>query len=460
MQNFNLKIPLAVVKNYSLSSLAVLVYGEIYGICSKNPVCYITDKTLIKRHHSNKASIQRAISELKKANLIKRLPSYRKEERQLTLLPISETEETINKFILIPDYLLNDTSLNRTDELIYGYLISESKKQEKINRDKHLDNDVPFVVTTKKELAKIFKNSPITINRSIKRLKDAKYLNYESINGKYLEIEILSSDEIFSRKLLLPDRQLLLFVPLVGRNLYQKWVSTYIKSEHRPISKSSIDLYQKWVTNRVLNRVINKDKKFITGNKDNPRSMSSAEKHPKSIADIPNSYPLHENELSIEPTYYDKPPSINDMPPEPRKETYKQIEELNEISIHQSSSKCNKEQKYNSTANSGLGVAKDNQTSNKNTKSKPNHPTTKYKAYNGVNLSYQCNELQKILRSKTGKRYILTTQQPLIEQRLKDGFTLNDFEMAIVYLLNQGQSISIKDLLINISNYKHKINSN
>lgn len=66
-----------------------------------------------------------------------------------------------------------------------------------------------------------------------------------------------------------------------------------------------------------------------------------------------------------------------------------------------------------------------------------------------------------MLRRKTNRRYIITSQQrPLIEQRLKEGFTLYDFEKAIDYLIQQKQSISVKELVINISNYLNKINSN
>ena len=66
-----------------------------------------------------------------------------------------------------------------------------------------------------------------------------------------------------------------------------------------------------------------------------------------------------------------------------------------------------------------------------------------------------------MLRRKTNKRYIITSQQiPLIQQRLKDGFTPYDFEKAIDYLIQQKQSISLRDLAINISNYLNKINSN
>ncbi|NRN80165.1 hypothetical protein IMAU30115_00323 [Lactobacillus helveticus] len=85
----------------------------------------------------------------------------------------------------------------------------------------------------------------------------------------------------------------------------------------------------------------------------------------------------------------------------------------------------------------------------------------KYHAYNGFNIDYQVKELQEMLRRKTNRRYIITSQQKtLIQQRLKDGFTLYDFEKTIHYLIQQKQSISVTELVINISNYLNKINSN
>lgn len=67
-----------------------------------------------------------------------------------------------------------------------------------------------------------------------------------------------------------------------------------------------------------------------------------------------------------------------------------------------------------------------------------------------------------MLRRKTKKRsYIITFQQKtLIQQRLKDGFTLYDFEKTIDYLIQQNQAISLNDLIIHLPDYLNKINSN
>ena len=97
---------------------------------------------------------------------------------------------------------------------------------------------------------------------------------------------------------------------------------------------------------------------------------------------------------------------------------------------------------------------------NKDTDRSTKPTRKKYHAYNGFNLDYQVDQLRKMLNSKTGKHYPITNQRPLIEQRLKDGFTLYDFEKAIDYLIQQKQSISVKELVINIGNYLNKINSN
>ncbi|WP_127345665.1 helix-turn-helix domain-containing protein [Lactobacillus amylolyticus] len=226
---YNLKIPLAIVSNYNLSPLSIIIFGEIYDIYAKKGTCYITNKTLAKRHHSNNTSIQKAILSLKQAKLIKRLPTDKKEVRKLKVLPVSETSKASTGFILIPDYLLQDLSLRRIDELIFGYLVSESKKQEKINQDKKLKNAIPTVITTKTDIAIIFKCSPITVKRSIDRLKQAQYLTYDSIKGKHLEIRAFYSYATFPQKISLPDR-FFIDSPLVTNwNLYQNRVSTYIK---------------------------------------------------------------------------------------------------------------------------------------------------------------------------------------------------------------------------------------
>lgn len=67
----------------------------------------------------------------------------------------------------------------------------------------------------------------------------------------------------------------------------------------------------------------------------------------------------------------------------------------------------------------------------------------------------------EILKRKTNKKnYTLTTQNKyLIEYRLMNGNNLNDFESAIDYLIQQGNTISIRDLALNLPNYLNKIES-
>lgn len=144
------------------------------------------------------------------------------------------------------------------------------------------------------------------------------------------------------------------------------------------------------------------------------------------------------------------------MPPQmPYIEITKEVAELNTLD-HQISIQ-NATQHKTSPITGKSGSESGNKDIDRSTK-----PTKKkYHAYNGFNLDYQVKELQNMLRRKTNKRYIITSQQiPLIQQRLKDGFTPYDFEKAIDYLIQQKQSISLRDLAINISNYLNKINSN
>lgn len=128
-------------------------------------------------------------------------------------------------------------------------------------------------------------------------------------------------------------------------------------------------------------------------------------------------------------------------------------------------------QKSNVTAKSGLdeGKAKTSHDSASKTKAdqasaqpaNQNKEHTNYIAYDGYNLDYQLNTLIDILNEQTGKNYIANPRlKPILEKRLKEGFTLYDFEQAINYLLQQKRTISVKKLLIHISKYLNKINSN
>ena len=139
------------------------------------------------------------------------------------------------------------------------------------------------------------------------------------------------------------------------------------------------------------------------------------------------------------------------MPPQKNNdETTKDIAELNTLDIQ------NATQHKTSPITGKSGSESGNKYIDRSTK-----PTRKkYHAYNGFNLDYQVDQLRKMLNSKTGKHYPITNQRPLIEQRLKDGFTLYDFEKAIDYLIQHQQEISLNDLIVHLPDYLNKINSN
>ena len=209
------------------------------------------------------------------------------------------------------------------------------------------------------------------------------------------------------------------------------------------MQKMSIDLCKKLATNRVLIKI----------NKGENYSFSSSNKDQRGAVDPFD--PFEVGEPLKEPVYYDSIPSEKDMPPQISYiEITKEIAELNSLDHQISIQKATQHKTSPITGKSG------SEDGNKDTDRSTKPPRNKYYAYNGFNLDYQVDQLHKMLNSKTGKHYPITNQRPLIEQRLKEGFTLYDFEKAIDYLIQQKQSISPRELVINISNYLNKINSN
>ena len=155
------------------------------------------------------------------------------------------------------------------------------------------------------------------------------------------------------------------------------------------------------------------------------------------------------------PVYDDSLPDESSIPPETEKESYGDYKALNKLDTNKDNSEHQQHKNNTETGKSG------SESESKDKKSLSKTTSKKYQKCNGFNLDYQRKELQSMLRRKTNKRYIITSQQiPLLQQRLKESFTLYDFERAIDYLIQQGKTISVKDLLINISNYLNKINSN
>lgn len=409
MKNPNLKIPLVLINN-SLPILVILVYSELNGLYSKNNQCYITDKELSRRLNRSISSIQRAMHELRNYDLIqtKQKPNYK--GRFITVTPVD-----MNKFLLIPVKVIRNKDLSLGALLVYGSLYSRYKKKVKEYADKHKE-DAPLIISvTNQEIANELGKTARFIRKKIKELAQKNYIAINSIKGVGIEISLLTTEKVGT-----------------------KCVSTYEQNEHPHRNKMRIHIGTKRATNKYLIDNINKDDYSSSFNKDHPQAVDPFD-------------PFEVGKPLKEPVYYDSIPNENDMPPQKNNdETTKDIAELNTLDIQ------NATQHKTSPITGKSGSESGNKYIDRSTK-----PTRKkYHAYNGFNLDYQVDQLRKMLNSKTGKHYPITNQRPLIEQRLKDGFTLYDFEKAIGYLVQQKQSISVKELVINISNYLNKINSN
>lgn len=409
MKNPNLKIPLVLINN-SLPILVILVYSELNGLYSKNNQCYITDKELSRRLNRSISSIQRAMHELRNYDLIqtKQKPNYK--GRFITVTPVD-----MNKFLLIPVKVIRNKDLSLSALLVYGSLYSRYKKKVKEYADKHKE-DAPLIISvTNQEIANELGKTARFIRKKIKELAQKNYIAINSIKGVGIEISLLTTEKVGT-----------------------KCVSTYEQNEHPHRNKMRIHIGTKRATNKYLIDNINKDDYSSSFNKDHPQAVDPFD-------------PFEVGKPLKEPVYYDSIPNENDMPPQKNNdETTKDIAELNTLDIQ------NTTQHKTSPITGKSGSESGNKYIDRSTK-----PTRKkYHAYNGFNLDYQVDQLRKMLNSKTGKHYPITNQRPLIEQRLKDGFTLYDFERAIDYLVQQKQSISVKELVISISNYLNKINSN
>lgn len=406
----NLKIPQVLINVYHLRPLAILVYSEVNGIYSKYHKCYITDKELTRRLNRSVSSIQRAIAKLKELGLIqtKQKPNYK--GRYITLTPVS-----MDKYLLIPVKIVRNKDLSLGALMVYGSLYSRHHKQIKVNADKHQENASLIISVTNQELANELGKTARFIRKKIKELAQKNYIAINSIKGVGIEISLLTTEKVGT-----------------------KCVSTYEQNEHPHRNKMRIHIGTKRATNKYLIDNINKDDYSSSFNKDQRGAVDPFD-------------PFEVGEPLKEPVYYDSIPNDDEMPPNTNNdETSKDIAELNTLDIQ------NATQHKTSPITGKSGSESGNKYIDRSTK-----PTRKkYHAYNGFNLDYQVDQLRKMLNSKTGKHYPITNQRPLIEQRLKDGFTLYDFEKAIDYLIQQRRTISIRELVINISTYLNKINSN
>ena len=423
MKNPNLKIPLVLINN-GLPILVILVYSELNGLYSQNNQCYITDKELSRRLNRSISSIQRAMHELRNYDLIqtKQKPNYK--GRFITVTPVD-----MNKFLLIPVKVIRNKDLSLGALLVYGSLYSRHHKQIKINADKHKE-DAPLIISvTKSELANELNKSVRAVQYQLRELENKHYIQIDCFTGINLEI------------ILVPIKNLVDNSQKDGRpknDPSKKCVPTLAKNAHRGKQKMRTHPSKKRATNKYLIDNINKDDYSSSFNKDHPQAIDPFN-------------PFEVSEPLKEPVYYDSIPNDDEMPPNTNNnETSKDIAELNTLDIQ------NATQHKTSPITGKSGSESGNKYIDRSTKP----PRKKYHTYNGFNLDYQVDQLRKMLNSKTGKHYPITNQRPLIEQRLKDGFTLYDFERAIDYLVQQKQSISVKELVINISNYLNKINSN
>ena len=413
--NPNLHIPTTLIKNYRLSDLALLVYGELLGLYNstknnKKKPCFIGDKALAQRLNRSERSIQRAMHELRNYDLIqtKQKPNYK--GRFITVTPVD-----MNKFLLIPVKVIRNKDLSLSALLVYGSLYSRYKKKVKEYADKHKE-DAPLIISvTNQEIANELGKTARFIRKKIKELAQKNYIAINSIKGVGIEISLLTTEKVGT-----------------------KCVSTYEQNEHPHRNKMRIHIGTKRATNKYLIDNINKDDYSSSFNKDHPQAVDPFD-------------PFEVGKPLKEPVYYDSIPNDDEMPPNTNNdETSKDIAELNTLDIQ------NATQHKTSPITGKSGSESGNKYIDRSTK-----PTRKkYHAYNGFNLDYQVDQLRKMLNSKTGKHYPITNQRPLIEQRLKDGFTLYDFEKAIDYLIQQRRTISIRELVINISTYLNKINSN
>ena len=221
MEQANLKIPLTLIKDYKLSPLACLLYGELSGLYFKYHKCDITNQKLSKRFNRSIPRIQSELKALKDRGLIKskQKPNYK--GRNITVAKTAD-----KSFILVPVAIARCNDISQGALLVYGVIYSEIKKQIKINFDKKIDNIQPIINISKSKLANKLNIAPRSVGRTLHELETKQYIILNSINGVGIEIALLPVDNS----------------KMTGRpldNLGQKRVSTYDKNEHPPRTKTS-----------------------------------------------------------------------------------------------------------------------------------------------------------------------------------------------------------------------------
>lgn len=450
LEQISLKIPLTLIKDYGLSPIAALIYGELSGLYfgSKDRRCDITDLTLSSRLNKSISSIQRGLKELKNSGLItsKQKPNFK--GRNITVAKTAE-----KPFILIPISIIRRGYINSSALLVYGWLNSELQKQIKINEDKYYDEPyTDTIIVNKSKIAQDLNKSTRYIRKTMKELENYGYIFTNPIAGKGVEI-------IFRFVKNMPLRTQL---PSQGMN---KMSIGYEQNDKPPMNKMSIEVGTKRATNRIFNRVINKgiDKNQSPKNKDFLRSHTALDE----FLEDPFLTPADLHSLSS-PMYYDSLPDENNIPPELEKESYSDYEELNKHDSNQATSKQHQHKNNSRTAKSGSkekGGKNLANTSPKHHQHKNDVETAKSDSNGKSNKDLtqtapKPKELepdkafQSILRNITGKQYIITQNtKEALYQRLEQGYTLNDFETAISSLAKQGKQVSMLDLILHIGSY-------
>ena len=180
-----LKIPLALLTSFDLTPRAILVYGELNGLYSKNKACFISDNTLASRLNCKVPTIQRAIKQLKDRGLIESKHLYNR--RQITVhTPNALTKE----YILIPLTVIRNPNILLRASLLYGILNRKYKIQHKIEKDVYkIETDSP-ILTTKQELASKLDVSLEMVRQYLNNLQANSLIERTINKGTGLEIKL------------------------------------------------------------------------------------------------------------------------------------------------------------------------------------------------------------------------------------------------------------------------------
>ena len=287
-----LKIPLALLTSFDLTPRAILVYGELNGLYSKNKACFISDNTLASRLNCKVPTIQRAIKQLKDRGLIESKHLYNR--RQITVhTPNALTKE----YILIPLTVIRNPNILLRASLLYGILNRKYKIQHKIDKDvSKIEIDSP-ILTTKQKLASKLNVSLEMVRQYLNNLQANSLIERTINNGTGLEIRLCKT--------------LCKNIPKSENPTLDN--QTHQENDHRPTKKMII-------TNLEPTKIM-----II----DPPRKRSSNKTLNRLISNRELVYSLSNKDISC---LKNRIPNENDIPPEKVKESIpKEIELLNEL---------------------------------------------------------------------------------------------------------------------------------